>query len=132
MPTTLRSLTGADWASICLSSGLNKPLYRRKSISEVLDDLGLAVPDAQTPFVSKSAAAQARQRLGPEPLKWLFEYSVQHWSSQDRRAYLFKGLTLFAMDGTTLRTHDNVEAVNISEHKFIPVVPSRAIHRYVV
>ncbi|MDO8729079.1 MAG: transposase domain-containing protein, partial [bacterium] len=38
-------------------------LYRHKSIGEVLDDLGLAVPDSQTPFVSKSAAAQARQRL---------------------------------------------------------------------
>ena len=39
-------------------------LYRHKSIGEVLDDLGLALPDSQVPFVSKSAAAQARQRLG--------------------------------------------------------------------
>ncbi len=84
-------------------------LYRHKSISEVLDDLGLAVANSQTPFVSKSAAAQARQRLGSSPLKWLFDHSAQHWSGQDRRAYVFKGLVLFAMDGTTLRTHDNVE-----------------------
>lgn len=84
-------------------------LYRHKSIGEVLDDLGLAVPNSQTPFVSKSAAAQARQRLGSDPLKWLFDHSARHWSGQDRRAYLFKGLQLFAMDGTTLRTHDNVE-----------------------
>jgi hypothetical protein len=84
-------------------------LYRHQSISEVLDTLGLAVPDAQTPFVSKSAAAQARQRLGSEPLKWLFERSAEHWCSQDRRSYVFKGLVLFAMDGTILRTHDNAE-----------------------
>lgn len=84
-------------------------LYRHKSIGEVLDDLGLAVPDAQTPFVSKSAAAQARQRLGSEPLKWLFDHSARHWGMQDRRAYLFKGLQLFAMDGTTLRTHDTAD-----------------------
>ena len=84
-------------------------LYRHKSISEVLDDLGLAVPNAQTPFVSKSAVAQARQRLGADPLKWLFEHSARHWSGQDRRVYLFKGLQLFAMDGTTLRTHDTVD-----------------------
>jgi hypothetical protein len=84
-------------------------LYRHKSIGEVLDDLGLALPDSQTPFVSKSAASQARQRVGPEPLKWLFDHSARHWSAQDRRAYVFKGLQLFAMDGTTLRTHDNVE-----------------------
>jgi hypothetical protein len=50
-------------------------LYRHKSIGEVLDDLGLAVPDARTPFVSKSAAAQARQRLGSEPLRWLFDHT---------------------------------------------------------
>lgn len=30
----------------------------------VLDDLDLALPDAQTPFVTKSAIAQARQRVG--------------------------------------------------------------------
>ncbi|MDK6078703.1 transposase domain-containing protein, partial [Massilia varians] len=41
-------------------------LYRHQSISEVVDDLDLALPDAQTPFVSKSAVAQARQRLGAE------------------------------------------------------------------
>ena len=29
--------------------------------------------------------------------------------TQDRKAYLFKRLQLFAMDGTTLRTHDTVE-----------------------
>ena len=81
-------------------------MYRHKSIGEVLDDLGLALPDAQTPFVTKSAAAQARQRLGPEPLKWLFERSAQAWCEQDHRTYAFKGLQLFAMDGTTLRTHD--------------------------
>ena len=84
-------------------------LYRHKSISEVLDDLGLAVPNTQTPFVSKSAAAQARQRLGSEPLKWLFEHSARHWSGQDRRVYLFKGLQLYPMDGTTLRTHDTAD-----------------------
>lgn len=84
-------------------------LYRHKSISEVLDDLGLALPDSQTPFVSKSAAAQARQRVGSEPLQWLFDHSARHWSAQDRRVYIFKGLQLFAMDGTTLRTHDNAE-----------------------
>lgn len=84
-------------------------LYRHQSISEVLDTLGLAVPNERAPFVSKSAAAQARQRLGSDPLKWLFDHSAQHWCSQDRRAYIFKGLVLFAMDGTTLRTHDNAE-----------------------
>jgi hypothetical protein len=84
-------------------------LYRHKSIGEVLDDLELALPDANTRFVSKSAAAQARQRLGAEPLRWLFERTAHAWCEQDRQNYAFKGLQLFAMDGTTLRTHDTPE-----------------------
>lgn len=84
-------------------------LYRHKSIGEVLDDLGLALPDAEQPFVSKSAAAQARQRLGAEPLQWLFQRSALAWCEQDRQAYAFKGLQLFAMDGTTLRSQDTAE-----------------------
>lgn len=82
-------------------------LYRHKSIGEVLDDLELALPDAKARHVSKSAAAQARQRLGAEPLRWLFEKSGLAWSEQDRQAYAFKGMQLLALDGTTLRTHDN-------------------------
>jgi len=84
-------------------------LYRHQSISEVVDDLDLALPDLQAPFVSKSAVAQARQRLGAQPLKALFELSAGAWAEQDRKQYLFKGLSLFAMDGTTLRTADTPE-----------------------
>lgn len=81
-------------------------LYRHKSVGEVLDDLELALPDSVVRHVSKSAAAQARQRLGAEPLHWLFQKSGLVWSEQDRQSYAFKGLQLLAMDGTTLRTHD--------------------------
>lgn len=102
-------------------------IYRHKSISEVLDDLGLAVPDSQSPFVSKSAAAQARQRLGSEPLKWLFEHCARHWSEQDSKAYMLKGLQLFAMDGTTLRTHDTSEN---REHFGAQLYASGAIASY--
>jgi len=84
-------------------------LYRHQSISEVVDDLDLALPDLQAPFVSRSALTQARQRLGSEPLKALFELSAKAWAEQDRKQYLFKGLSLFAMDGTTLKTADTPE-----------------------
>jgi hypothetical protein len=84
-------------------------LYRHQSISEVVDDLDLALPDLQAPFVSKSAVAQARQRLGAEPLKALFDMSARAWTEQDSKQYLFKGLSLFAMDGTTLKTADTPE-----------------------
>ena len=102
-------------------------LYRHQSISEVVDDLDLALPDAQVPFVSKSAVAQARQRLGAEPLRALFEISAKAWSEQDRKQYLFKGLSLFAMDGTTLKTPDTPEH---REHFGYHVSPSGRISSY--
>lgn len=84
-------------------------LYRHQSVSEVLDDLELALPDLQTPYVSKSAIAQARQRLGAAPLQMLFELSAKAWGEQDARHYQFKGLRLFALDGTTFKTADTPE-----------------------
>ncbi|WP_027798017.1 IS4 family transposase [Paraburkholderia acidipaludis] len=82
-------------------------LYRHQSISEVVDglELALAAPDAS--FVSKSAISQARQRTGAAPLAWLFHESARSWVAQDQAQYLFKGFSLFAMDGTTLRTADS-------------------------
>jgi len=84
-------------------------IYRHQSIAEVLDNLDLALPDETAPFVSKSAIAQARQRIGAEPLRALFALSAQSWCEQDIKTYRFKGLSLFAMDGTTLKVADTVE-----------------------
>jgi hypothetical protein len=82
-------------------------LYRHHSIREVLGDLDLALPDLGSNFVTTSAITQARQRLGDEPLQWLFQTSAKAWSEQDNERYLFHGLTLLAMDGTTLRLADS-------------------------
>ena len=69
--------------------------------------LDLALPNEVTPFVSKSAVAQARQRDGDAPLAWLFEQTAGAWCQRDADAHAFKGLSLWAMDGTTLRTADS-------------------------
>jgi hypothetical protein len=52
-------------------------MYRHWSISEVLDSLDLALPNEAAPFVSKSAVAQARQRIGEAPMAWLFEQTAR-------------------------------------------------------
>ncbi|SDR61162.1 transposase, IS4 family [Paraburkholderia tuberum] len=82
-------------------------LYRHQSISEVVDELDLALPTPQASFVSKSAIGQARQRTDAAPLAWLFHESARNWVAQDQAKYLFKGFALFAMDGTTLQTADS-------------------------
>ena len=84
-------------------------LYRHQSMGEVLDTLDLALPHESRPSVSKSAITQARERVGQEPLSWLFEHSARAWVGQDARAHAWKGLALLAMDGTTLRTQDSPE-----------------------
>jgi hypothetical protein len=57
-------------------------LVRDRSIADVVRQLDLALPtdDGRT-TVASSAVAQARARLGSEPLEWL---------SNDRRAYLVR------------------------------------------
>jgi hypothetical protein len=82
-------------------------LYRHLSIKEVLDDLDLALPELEGRCVTASAACQARERLGAEPLHWLFQTSAKAWHNEDRSAFQFHGMDLLAMDGTTLRLADS-------------------------
>jgi len=82
-------------------------LYRHLSVKEIVDSLDLALPELTDRCVTSSATTQARQRVGPAPLKWLFEKSAQQWIAHDQAHYLFKGLHLLAMDGTTLRLGDS-------------------------
>lgn len=110
-PTSAPACRAGGWLIVAPA------LYRHKSISEVLDDLCLAIPDSQTPFVSKSAVAQARQQVGSQPLKWLFERSARHWVAQDRKLYVSKGMQLFAMEGTTCARTTRWKIVTTSEPK---------------
>jgi hypothetical protein len=82
-------------------------LYRHLSIKEVLDDLDLALPGLEGRCVTASAACQARERLGAEPLHWLFQTSAKAWHNEDSAAFQFHGMDLLAMDGTTLRLADS-------------------------
>lgn len=82
-------------------------LYRHKSVKEIVDSLDLALPELANRCITSSATTQARQRIGAEPLKWLFESSARQWISQDQDHFLFHGLNLLAMDGTTLRLADS-------------------------
>lgn len=82
-------------------------LYRRQSMPEVLFALDLALPSASERPVCKSALTQARQRLGAAPLQWLFDQTARAWCGQDAQRHAWKGLSLWAMDGTTFRTPDS-------------------------
>jgi hypothetical protein len=84
-------------------------IYRHRSVRQVLGELELALPDLKDTCVTDSAVTQARQRLGEEPLAWLFSTAALHWHAQRTQRADFHGLQLFAMDGTTLKLADSAE-----------------------
>lgn len=82
-------------------------LFRHRSVRQVISELDLTLPGMDERFITGSAVTQARQRIGAEPIKWLFEASSKRWSEHATEPELFHGLSLLAMDGTTLRLADS-------------------------
>ena len=62
-------------------------LYRRTSMSEVLENLDLALPGGTASAVTRAGICQARQRLGADPLAALFERTAQAWCALDAPSY---------------------------------------------
>lgn len=88
---------------------LGMALFRDLPIDEVVSMLGLALPGKRGPRTARSAIAQARQRLGEEPLRWLFEVCAQQWSHASARRHAWRGLGLYGVDGTVVRVPDSPE-----------------------
>lgn len=79
-------------------------LFRDRSIEEVVSKLDLSLAGVAT--VAPSAIPQARARVGDEPMQWLFERTARTWSEQSAQAHRWRGLSLYGMDGSTLRLAD--------------------------
>jgi len=85
-------------------------LVRDRSIHDVVRQLDLALPARDgMRTVASSAVAQARARLGAEPLEWLFERTSNEWAHRSADQDRWRGLALYALDGTTLRVPDSDE-----------------------
>jgi hypothetical protein len=111
----------AGWENICRLNGSKRrlpaqqvlwlvialALYRRLPVKEIVDSLDLALPELEERCITTSATTQARQRVGAQPLRWLFETTARRWIAQDETQFLFHGLNVLAMDGTTLRLADS-------------------------
>ena len=88
---------------------LGMALYRQLPIDDVVERLELVLPGTGKARLAKSAIAQARARLGDEPLKWLFERCSSKWGHDSARRHAWRGLALYGVDGTTLRLPDSHE-----------------------
>lgn len=83
-------------------------LMRDLPITEVARQLELALPGADgSKTVASSSLTQARVRLGAEPMEWLFLRTSAAWAGASADADRWRGLALYAVDGTTLRVADS-------------------------
>lgn len=84
-------------------------LFRDLSMRELVATLDLALPGSRGIRVAPSSIVQARERLGDEPLRWLFERTAEAWAHASARTHAWRGLALYGADGTTLRVPDSVQ-----------------------
>lgn len=91
---------------------LGMALFRDMSIPAVVHHLGLVLPgkDGET-TLAPSAIAEARERLGPEPLVWLLRACGERWwaESQELGFGKWRSFNLLGMDGTEFHVPDSTE-----------------------
>lgn len=86
-------------------------LYRDRPIDDVVRALDLVLPDekGRARAVTKGAIPQARDRVGAEPLRELFDCTARHWTLASADKHRWRGLMVLGLDGTKLRVPDSPE-----------------------
>lgn len=88
---------------------LGMALFRDLPITDVVKELALVLPGSGTGRIAASAVMQARARLGPSPLRWLFEKCAEVWARRSADRLRWRGLAVYGVDGTTVRVPDSPE-----------------------
>lgn len=91
----------------CRNGRLVSDLYvslSRRALWSIVSKLGLALPGKKE-LVAPSAVVQARQRLGADAVKKVFNQSQKLWN-QDANSPTWCGLSLLGVDGVIWRTPD--------------------------
>lgn len=86
---------------------LGMALFRDESIEEVARRLNICSEGLSSEqLIAKSGISQARQRLGSNPMQWLFQRTGEHWANERFAKDDWQGLQVFAIDGVIFRTPD--------------------------
>ena len=80
-------------------------MFTNTSIRQTLDRLNLTINGKVVP----SAVSDARKRLGPKPLSYLFDLLARSWTQQISSETSWRGMRLLGIDGTTMRVLDSDE-----------------------
>lgn len=82
--------------------------FRNEPIDEVARRLNICAEGlANDVLLAKSGITKARERLGDQPLSWLFQQCAARWGVERYPDDSWHGLQVFAVDGALLRTQDN-------------------------
>jgi hypothetical protein len=86
-------------------------LYRNQPIPEVVSRLDLVLPDedGKKQGISNGAIVEARNRVGAEPVKELFQTTGRHWGLESADRLRWRGLMVLGGDGTMMRVPDTAE-----------------------
>lgn len=80
-------------------------MFRRWPIHDLVGKLDLVLPGPRA-TVAPSAVAEARARVGAEPLEQIFEMGAKKWGHESARKHAWRNLALYGVDGSTLRVAD--------------------------
>jgi len=86
-------------------------LYRDRPIVELVKRLDLVLPDSkgEKQDVSEGAITPARDRVGANPLRELFQTTARHWALASAEGLRWRGLIVLGADATTLNVADSAE-----------------------
>lgn len=85
-------------------------LFRNEPIGEVARRLNICAQGlAGDALLARSGLSEARQRLGADPVEWLFRQTGQQWGNERYPHDDWQGLQVLAVDGALFRTPDTPE-----------------------
>lgn len=88
------------WAVIGMS------LFRTESVRQLINKLDIVLPQ-DVDYVARSAVTQARQKLGENAVRDVFQQSAKAWHERAGHPQ-WCGLSLYGVDGVVWRTPDTV------------------------
>ena len=81
--------------------------FRNEPIDEVARRLNICAEGlANDVLLAKSGISKARERLGEQPMAWLFQQCAASWGAERYPDDSWHGLQVFAVDGALFRTQD--------------------------
>ena len=101
-----RKLPGYLMVYYVIALGLMVSVSAREVLRRLLDEVRDDLPNGAELIATRAAICKARQRLGAEPVRELFERAVRPIARRETKGAWFGSLRLVALDGSSLNLQD--------------------------